>query len=66
MIDKALNPVAMQLDMEMSARLRTPDEEFDRLRGEIAEAFAGRPEEEIGSLVAEAVQAARLTAISLP
>ena len=35
------------------------DEEFERLRGEISGAFAGRPENAVRAVVDEAVEAAR-------
>ena len=51
---------------EEFGRLRAPDEEFERLRGEIATVLADWPEDEIRTLVDERVEAARVTADSLP
>ena len=52
--------------METLGRLRAQDEEFERLRGEIATVFADWPEYEIRTLVDEGVEAARVTADSFP
>ena len=58
-ITKAGKPVAALVDIETFERLCKSDEEFERLRGEISNAFAGQPEEEIRAMVDEAVKAAR-------
>jgi len=58
-ITKAGKPVAALVDIAMFERLRKLDEEFDRLRAEISEAFAGKSEGEVEALVDEAVKAAR-------
>ena len=58
-ITKAGKPVAALVDIETFERMRKSDEEFERLRGEISDAFAAQPEEEIRALVDEAVAAAR-------
>ena len=58
-ITKAGKPVAALVDIETFERLCKSDEEFERLRGEISNAFAGQPEEEIRTMVDEAVKAAR-------
>ena len=58
-ITKAGKPVAALVDIAMFERLRKLDEEFDRLRAEISEAFAGKSEGEIDALVDEAVKAVR-------
>ena len=58
-ITRAGKPVAALVDIETFERLRRSDEEFERLRGELSEAFAGRPEDEIHAVVDEAVHAAR-------
>ena len=43
----------------MFERLRELDEEFDRMRGEIARAFADATEHDVQTLTDEAVKAAR-------
>lgn len=58
-ITKAGRPVAALIDIETFERLRKSDEEFERLRGEISDAFAAQPEDEIRALVDEAVEVAR-------
>ena len=58
-ITKAGKPVAALVDIETFERLRKSDEEFERLRGEISDAFADQPEDEIRAMVDEAVKAAR-------
>lgn len=58
-ITKAGKPVAALVDVETFERLRNMDEEFDRLRGEIADAFSGQSEAEVTSWVDEAVAATR-------
>ena len=58
-ITKAGKPVAALVDIETFERLRKSDEEFERLRGGISDAFADQPEDGIRALVDEAVEAAR-------
>ena len=58
-ITKAGKPVAALVDIETFERLRKSDEEFERLRGEISDAFADQLEDGIRALVDEAVEAAR-------
>ena len=58
-ITKAGKPVAALVDIDTFERLRKSDEEFERLRGEISDAFSGRPENEVRAIVDEAVGAAR-------
>ncbi len=58
-ITRAGKPVAALVDIETFERLRRSDEEFERLRGELSEAFAGQPEDEIRAMVDEAARAAR-------
>ena len=58
-ITKAGRPVAALVDIDTFERLRKSDEEFERLRGEISDAFTGRPEDEVRAIVDEAVEAAR-------
>lgn len=58
-ITKAGKPVAALIDIALFERLRKLDEEFDLLRAEIAQAFAGKTENEVGALVDEAVTAVR-------
>ena len=43
LITKAGKPVAALVDIAMYTRLRKLDEEFDRMRAELAQALAGRP-----------------------
>ena len=59
MITKAGKPVAALVDIETSERLRKSDEEFERLRAEMSEAFADWSADEVSALVDEAVEAAR-------
>lgn len=59
LITKAGRPVAALVDIAMFERLRKLDEEFERLRAEISEAFAGKTEAEVDTLVDEAVKAVR-------
>ena len=58
-ITKAGKPVAALVDIAMFERLRKLDKEFERLRADIAQAFAGRTEYEVEALVDEAVTAVR-------
>ena len=58
-ITKTGKPVAALVDIETFERLRKSDEEFERLRGEIRDAFAGQPEDDVRALVAEAAETAR-------
>ena len=51
--------MAALADIDAFERLRKSDEEFERLRGEIPDAFAGQPEDEVRAIVDEAVEAAR-------
>jgi prevent-host-death family protein len=59
LITKAGKPVAALVDVETLERLRKLDDEFDRLRAELAGSFAQIPEAEGTKLVDEAVRAAR-------
>lgn len=59
LITKAGKPVAALIDIELFQRLRKLDEEFDRMRAEIAAAFADMSEEDVEKLVDEAVGAVR-------
>ena len=58
-ITKAGKPVAALVDIGTFERLRKSDEEFEELRTEISEEFANRAEDEVGTLVDEAVAHAR-------
>lgn len=58
-ITKAGKPVAAIIDMELFERVRKLDEEFAGMADELAEVFAGMPEEKGMALVDEAVRAAR-------
>jgi len=59
LITKAGKPVAALVDIETLDRLRRLDEEFDRLRTELAASFEKLPEAEGSKLVEEAVRAVR-------
>ena len=56
---KVRDPVARLVDVETTERLHNSDEEFDRLRREIAKAFSSQSKEEINAWVDEAVNAVR-------
>ena len=58
-ITKSGKPVAALIDIALFERLRTLDEEYARLRGELAQAFAGVPSDEGMALIDEAVIAVR-------
>ena len=58
-ITKAGKPVAALVDIGVFDRLRKLDEEFESLRGKLAEAFSDYSEAEVDALVNEAVVAAR-------
>ena len=58
-ITKAGKPVAALVDIETFERLRKSDEEFERLRAEMSEAFADWAADEVSAVVDEAVEAAR-------
>jgi len=59
LITKAGKPVAALVDIETFERLRKLDEEFERLRAELARSFEKLPETEGVKLVDEAVRAVR-------
>ena len=59
LITKAGKPVAALVDIAMFTRLRKLDEEFDRMRAELAQAFAGMTEKAVEALVEEAVKDVR-------
>jgi prevent-host-death family protein len=58
-ITKSGKPVAALIDIELFERLRSLDEEYARLRGELAQAFSPVPPEEGMDLIEEAIQTAR-------
>jgi prevent-host-death family protein len=58
-ITKAGKPVAALIDIALFERIRKLDEDFDRMRAELAKAFAGMPEKEVEALVNEAVKETR-------
>ena len=58
-ITKAGKPVAALVDIAMFERLRKLDEEFERLRTELSDAFADHTEKEVDALADEAVKVAR-------
>ena len=51
--------MAALVGIDTFERLRKSDEEFERLRGKIPDAFAGQPGDEVRAIVDEAVAAAR-------
>ena len=59
LITKAGKPVAALVDIAMFTRLRKLDEEFDRMRAEFAQAFAGMGETAVVALVDEAIKDVR-------
>jgi prevent-host-death family protein len=59
LITKAGKPVAALVDIAMFTRLRKLDEEFDRMRTELAQAFAGATKKAVKSLVEEAMKDVR-------
>lgn len=59
LITKAGKPVAALVDVAMFTRLRKLDEEFDRMRVELAQAFSGTTGEAVNALVEEAVKDVR-------
>jgi prevent-host-death family protein len=59
LITKAGKPVAALIDIDTFDKIRKLDEEFDRLRAELAEAFEKVPEADGTKLVDDAVRAAR-------
>jgi prevent-host-death family protein len=59
LITKAGKPVAALVDVETLDRLRKLDEEFERLRAELAAAFEKLPQAEGTKLVDDAVRAVR-------
>ena len=58
-ITKAGKPVAALIDIALFERIRKLDEEFDRMREELARAFANIPEKQVETLIDEAVKEAR-------
>ena len=58
-ITKAGKPVAALVDIALFERIRKLDEEFDRMREELARAFADVPGTRVEALVDEAVKEAR-------
>lgn len=58
-ITKAGRPVAALVDIALFERIRKLDEEFDRMREELARAFSDMPEKQLEALVDEAVKDAR-------
>lgn len=59
LITKAGKPVAALVDIAMFTRLRKLDEEFDRMRADLAQAFTGIPKKAVEALVDEAVRDVR-------
>ena len=58
-ITKAGKPVAALVDIAMFERIRKLDEEFDRLRAGMSQAFAGKTEDKVEAVLDEAVKAVR-------
>ena len=59
LITKAGKPVAALVDVAMFERLRKLDEEFDRMRAELAQAFSDMGEDAVAGVVDEAVKDVR-------
>jgi prevent-host-death family protein len=59
LITKAGKPVAALIDIETFDKIRKLDEEFDRLRDELAKAFERVPEADGTKLLDDAIRAAR-------
>ena len=59
LITKAGKPVAALIDVETFDKIRKLDEEFDRLRAELAKAFESIPEADGTKVLDDAVKAAR-------
>jgi prevent-host-death family protein len=59
LITKAGKPVAALIDIDTFDKIRKLDEEFDRLRTELAQAFENVPEADGTKLVDDAVRATR-------
>ena len=58
-ITRAGKPVAALVDIGVFDRLRRLDEEFEHLRGKLAEAFSRYSEDEVDALLDEAVESVR-------
>ena len=58
-ITKAGKPVAALVDIALFERIRKLDEEFDRMREELARAFADVPEKRVEALIDDAVKDTR-------
>jgi prevent-host-death family protein len=59
LITKAGKPVAALVDIALFERIRKLDQEFDQMVTEFARLFEDSSEQEVNSLVSEAVKAAR-------
>jgi len=60
LITKAGRPVAALVDIAAFARLRKLDEGFDRMRADLAQAFAGMTENAVEALIGAAVKDVRV------
>ena len=58
-ITKAGKPVAALIDIALFERIRRLDEDFDRMRAELAGAFAGMSGKQAEALIDEAVKEVR-------
>lgn len=58
-ITKAGKPVAALIDIALFERIRKLDEDFDRMRAELAGAFAGMSVKQVEALIDEAVKETR-------
>ncbi len=58
-ITKAGKPVAALIDMPLFERLREMDQEFERMTGQLRQAFQDVPESEVDALLDEAIAHAR-------
>jgi len=59
LITKAGKPVAALVDIALFERIRKLDQEFDQMVTEFARSFEDSSEQEVNSLVSEAVKAVR-------
>ena len=58
-ITKAGKPVAALIDIPLFERLREMDQEFERMTGQLRQAFQELPESEIDALLDEAIAHSR-------
>lgn len=58
-ITKAGKPVAALIDIAMFERIRKMDDEFENLRAELSQAFAGMDDNDVDALVGDAITSVR-------